>query len=83
MGSKRNKLYLSKEDLATKKAALNASKTAVRISTALELPMQFAIEGKLVEVRPDGSRKTIKNIKNIKSKIDLPKGGKLCLIPKG
>lgn len=80
MESKKDNLYLSKEDLATKKAALNASRTAVSISRALELPMQFAIEGKLVEVRPDGSRKTIKNIK---SKIDLPRGGKLCLTPKG
>ncbi len=77
------KLQLSKEDLTIKQAALQASKTAVRISRALHLPIQFVRNGEIIEEKADGSIKTIKKLQKVKSNIDLPLGSKLCLNPKG
>jgi len=70
---------LSKEVLDTMKAAKEASATAVRISKALELPVQFIEKGKLVEVSADGKKTIIKHIKKIKSRLDLSKGTKIWL----
>ena len=77
------KARLSKETLETQKAAKKASSTALRISKALELPVQFIEKGKLIEVRGTESRKTIKSIQSIDSKMSLKKGDKIWLKPKG
>ncbi|MGH2622977.1 MAG: hypothetical protein ACRDE7_04855 [Sphingobacterium sp.] len=80
-GAKR--VALSKEVLDTMKAAKEASTTAVRISKALELPVQFIEKGKLVEVNAQGKKTVIKHIEKIKSRLDLTKGTKVWLKPKG
>ncbi|MFS0489320.1 hypothetical protein [Leadbetterella byssophila] len=85
-GAKRvssEKELLKIERLGTKKAALNASQRAVRISKALNIPMQFVKNGKIIEVHADGSSRFIKEIQRVESKIRLYKGQKICLKPKG
>lgn len=76
-------VFLSKEVQETQKAARQASSTAIRISRALDLPVQFIEKGKLVEVQGAGKKKVIKTIQPIESKISLKKGDKICLKPRG
>lgn len=78
-----SKVHFSKEILETQKAAKQASSTALRISKALELPVQFIEKGKLIEIRGSESKKTIKSIQQVDSKISLKKGDKIWLKPKG
>jgi hypothetical protein len=59
----------------------NASTTAVRISKALELPIQFIEKAKLIEVKGNGELRVIKEIHRIASKIPLKKEDKICLKP--
>jgi len=74
---------LNKEDQLTKTVAIKASRQAVRISKALELPVQFIEKGNLVEVRSGGEKHLIKAIPRLKSKVKVFKGATLCLKPKG
>ena len=74
---------LSKEALTTIKAAKLASATEIRISKALDLSVQFIVKGKLIETSTKGGNKFVKEIPKVKSKIDLSKGAKICLKPKG
>jgi len=73
---------LNKEDQLTKAVANKASKQAVRISKAMDLPMQFIEKGKLIEVRAGGKKQVIKAIPKLKSKVEVYKGATLCLKPK-
>lgn len=75
-------IALSEEDLLTRRVAKNASSTAIRISRALELPLQYIENGKLVEENARGEKRTIKEIKKIKSNLDLSKGIKIWLKPR-
>jgi len=83
MGKTVNQISSSKERFAMRKAAKTASLRAGRISKALDLPIQVIIKGNLVEKTPDGSIKTIKKIERLPSDIELKKGSKLWLKPKG
>lgn len=70
---------LSKDVLLAIKAAKLASATAVRISRALELSIQFIEKGKLIEVNTQGQKRIVKEIPKVKSKVDLSKGTKIWL----
>lgn len=64
------------------RAAKKASSTALRISSALQLPIQI-VKGKSVVLQePDGTKIEIKKVHQVKSNIDLSKGVKICLQPK-
>ncbi|MDR0228466.1 MAG: hypothetical protein LBI72_05310 [Flavobacteriaceae bacterium] len=62
-------------------AAKDASATAVRISTALELPIQVVKGDTIVEQRADGSVVELKKVQKVKSNINFTKGSKICLQP--
>lgn len=93
---KRKKLSVKKTDVIVSKrlsnseervlvaiAAKKASSRAVRISKALQLPIQYIVDGKLVEKSSNGELKELKKIVRLKSNIDLKKGVKICLKPRG
>ncbi len=61
------------------RAAKKASSTAVRISTALELPIQVVKGNTVILQGADGSTRELKKIKQVKSNISLAKGVKICL----
>jgi hypothetical protein len=79
--SKQSKSVGSYEVFQIQKAAKKASTTAVRISKALELPIQFIEKGKLIEVKGNGEKRVIKEIHRVASKIPLKKGDKIWLKP--
>ncbi|MEJ5054541.1 hypothetical protein [Sphingobacterium sp. MYb382] len=79
---KSGRALLTKEDKLTKLIASKASKQAVRISKALELPVQFIVNGKLIKVHTDGEKQVVKAIPKSKSKVKVFKGATLCLNPK-
>lgn len=74
---------LNDEELLLKRVARNASSVAVRISKALDLPVQYVEKGKLIEESANGEKKTIKEVKKVKSKLDLSKGVTIWLNQKG
>jgi len=78
-----NRLSALDERNAVSIAAKKASARAIRISKALDIPVQVIIKGALIEKYADGSIKTIKKIKKSPSNIKLKKGSTLCLKPKG
>ncbi len=65
------------------KAAKKASSTAFRISTALELPIQVVQGKKIVLKKANGATQELKEVNQVKSRITLTKGTKICLEPKG
>lgn len=65
------------------KAAKKASSTAYRISTALELPIQVVQGKKIILKEANGSTQELKVVNQVKSRIALTKGIKICLEPKG
>lgn len=65
------------------KAAKKASSTAYRISTALELPIQIVQGKKIILKEANGSTQELKEVNQVKSRIALTKGTKICLEPKG
>ncbi len=73
------KVAVSKEVAETQKAAKKASSNALKISKALELPIQYIEKGKLIEIQEGKDKKTIKTIERINSKISLKKGDKIWL----
>lgn len=73
---------IRKERRLIERAAKRASSTAVRISTALQLSMQMVQGNTVVLQEADGTKKLLKKIVTVKSKIDLDKGVKICLQPK-
>lgn len=73
----------SDERRLTEKAAKKASSTAIRISTALKLPIQLVKGNKIILQEVDGTTTEIKKVNQVKSKIDLSKGTKICLVQKG
>lgn len=78
-----NRLSALNERNAVSIAAKKASARAIRISKALDIPVQIIVKGTLIEKSADGSIKTIKEIKKSPSNIKLKKGSTLCLRPKG
>ncbi|MGG5578179.1 hypothetical protein ACPDHL_12670 [Myroides sp. C15-4] len=60
-------------------AAKRASSTAVRISTALELPIQMVKGDAVVLQEADGTTTELKKVHQVKSKVHLAKGVKICL----
>lgn len=64
------------------KVAREASMVANRENRALGLPIQVVENGYVVEKHPDGTKRTIKKLEKVKSKISLKKGTTLCLSPK-
>ncbi|STZ28064.1 hypothetical protein [Myroides odoratus] len=63
-------------------AAKKASSSAVRISTALELPIQMVKGNKVVLQEADGTTRELKEVRQVKSNVNLAKGVKICLQPK-
>lgn len=59
--------------------AKSASQTAIRVSEALDLSVQYVQGNRIVEKQPNGEIKIIKKIDRVKVPIDLKKGSKLCL----
>lgn len=78
-----NRLSALDERNAVSVAAKKASARAVRISKALDIPVQVIVKGALIEKSVDGSIRTIKKIEKLPSNIKLKKGSTLCLKPKG
>ena len=82
MSTHTNRMNKREERRLIVRAARKASQTAVRISTALELPIQ-KVQGKVIILQnADGSQKEIKKVHQVKSLTHLSKGTKLCLHPK-
>lgn len=73
---------LREERHLIERAARKASSTAVRISTALQLPIHLVQGDTLVLQEVDGRKVAIKKIHSVKSNIALSKGVKICLQPK-
>ncbi|WP_395761866.1 hypothetical protein [Elizabethkingia anophelis] len=64
------------------RVARKASSTAVRVSRVLDLPMKFVEGNNIVVEESDGTKRKIKALKEVKSKVTLSKGTKICIIPK-
>ena len=65
------------------KVAREASLVANRENKALELPVQVIEDGHIIEKSADGSKRIIKKLVRVKSKVNLKKGVVLCLKQKG
>ncbi len=59
--------------------AKSASQTAIRVSEALDLSVQYVQGNRIVERQPNGEIKIIKTIDRVKVPTGLKKGSKLCL----
>ncbi|MFV0184856.1 hypothetical protein OBK25_09020 [Empedobacter falsenii] len=59
--------------------AKSASQTAIRVSEALDLSVQYVQGDRIVERQPNGEIKIIKTIDRVKAPKELKKGAKLCL----
>ncbi|QTV05522.1 hypothetical protein [Faecalibacter bovis] len=59
--------------------AKSASQTAIRVSEALDLSVQYVQGNRIVEKQPNGEIKVIKTIDRVKVPAELKKGSKLCL----
>ncbi|MFV0226262.1 hypothetical protein NZD85_03025 [Empedobacter stercoris] len=59
--------------------AKSASQTAIRVSEALDLSVQYVQGNRIVERQPNGEIKIIKTIDRVKAPKELKKGAKLCL----
>lgn len=59
--------------------AKSASHTAIRVSEALNLSVQYVQGNRIVEKQPNGEIKVIKTIDRVKVPTELKKGAKLCL----
>lgn len=59
--------------------AKSASQTAIRVSEALDLSVQYVQGNRIVERQPNGEIKIIKVIDRVKAPKELKKGAKLCL----
>lgn len=59
--------------------AKSASQTAIRVSEALDLSVQYVQGNRIVEKQPNGEIKIIKTIDKVKAPTKLKKGTKLCL----
>ena len=59
--------------------AKSASQTAIRVSEALDLSVQYVQGNHIVERQPNGEIKIIKTIDRVKAPKELKKGAKLCL----
>lgn len=77
------KLNKEEERKLLSKAAKKASSTAYRISTALELPIHVVQGKKIVVKKANGSVQELKEVNQVKSRITLTKGTKICLDSKG
>lgn len=65
------------------KAAEKASSTAIRVSKALNLPIQ-SVKGKNIIIQEaDGKITKIGAVREVKSNVVLSKGMKICLPSKG
>lgn len=73
------RLKLRQERIFLVRAARRASSRAVRISTALQLPIQTVVGEIVVLKQADGTTVELKQIQQVKSHIPLSKGTKLCL----
>ncbi|MEJ5092306.1 hypothetical protein D3C87_1452280 [compost metagenome] len=72
-----------KERQLLSKIAREASIVANRENRALGLPIQIVEDGYVIEKFADGSKRTIKKLEKVKSKVRLKKGSVLCLKQKG
>ncbi|QQD13446.1 hypothetical protein [Sphingobacterium sp. UDSM-2020] len=61
------------------KIAREASIGANRENRALGLHIQLVEDGYVIEKFADGSKRTIKKLEKVKSKVSLKKGSVLCL----
>lgn len=62
------------------KSAKTATSRALRVSTAMDLPIKIISKGVLVEQLPNGEVKEIRQIVKVKAnKTGLKKGSTLCL----
>lgn len=76
------RIKLRQERISLVRAARRASSRAVRISTALQLPIQTVIGQAIVLQNADGTTVELKKVQQVKSQVPLSKGTKLCLIQK-
>ncbi len=77
------RIKLRQERISLVRAARRASSRAVRISTALQLPIQTVIGQAIVLQNADGTTVELKKVQQVKSQVPLSKGTKLCLTQKG
>ncbi|GGH32988.1 hypothetical protein FAZ19_23525 [Sphingobacterium alkalisoli] len=82
MSKTAKRLNTQEERKIVSRAAKKASSTAFRISTALELPIQIVQGKKIVLKEANGTTRELKKINQVKSRIALTKGTKICLQPK-
>ncbi|KUY29807.1 hypothetical protein [Elizabethkingia ursingii] len=83
MAARKLKRMTKQEELhSIARAARKASSTAVRVSRVLDLPMKFVVGNNIVVEESDGTKRKIKALKEVKSKVTLSKGTKICIIPK-
>lgn len=80
-GRYKTTINLREERKLIVEAAKKASSTAVRISTALELPIQVVQGDTVVLQEADGTTTELKKVHQVKSKVHLAKGVKIWLQP--
>ncbi|WP_322969917.1 hypothetical protein [Faecalibacter sp. LW9] len=77
--NKESDLLKLEETNVLNRLAKSASQTAIRVSEALDLSVQYVQGNRIVKRQPNGEIKFIKTIDRVKAPKELKKGAKLCL----